>query len=179
MRGHIPCLPKDSSSVSIHNNAIPFSAPPFPTSNLHHISIAQLALKIRTTIVSQRTVEQMERVVTLFREISRRGGLPGFYQPNGNLHFVSSWPSAGWANLDFAPALEQSSSEIKKSGPDAGNVLFAGGHAKPPGRPCRIFSGVLSKQPDDTTAKGGYWCEAGGRANAWPKIEAYLTSLSN
>ena len=49
MRGHIPNLPKDGPSVSIHNNAIPSSLKPFPTFDLYLLSIAQFALKIRHT----------------------------------------------------------------------------------------------------------------------------------
>lgn len=58
-----------------------------------------------------------------------------------------------------------------------GKVLFAGGYAKIRGHPIRIFSIVLSKQRDDAAGEGGYWCEVGGRANAWPKVEEYLAAL--
>ena len=49
IRGHIPNLPKDGPSVSIHNNAVPSSLKPFPTFDLYLLSIAQFALKIRHT----------------------------------------------------------------------------------------------------------------------------------
>ena len=175
LRGHVPCLPKGGSSAHIHNNAIPFGLPPVPTSDLRYISIAQLALRIRHTIISQRTVENMEKIVTLFRESSRRRVFPGLYPSNGTPCMITSWTSSGWADLDFSPALEPSFSE-KQSGPDAGKVLFAGGRAN---HSRRMIAIIMSKHRDDTTGEGGYWCGVAGRANALPKMQEYLTALLN
>ena len=91
---------------------------------------------------------------------------------------ITSWTSNGWADLDFSPALEPSFPE-KRSDPDAGKVLFAGGRAALSGHFRRMAAIIMSKHRDDTTGEGGYWCAVAGRANAFPKMQEYLTSLLN
>src|ERR1700685_4124513 len=105
MRGHIPALPKSAEWVWINNGNIPFCVPAIPIADLCNMSVGEIALRIRETVVAQRTVEQMEKTMTVYREMARQECYPAYHAASGTNYYVTSWASAKWTELDFSPAL--------------------------------------------------------------------------
>ena len=177
IRGQLPTLPKDSTSVWIHNALVPITTSPFPTCQLPDLSIYQIALKIRQAIIAQRNVEEIEKQLTVYRETTRRGNFPAYHSSHGVCYYVTSWAAAKLSELDFSPALLAQDSEKSHSHADRGNVIFAGGSALSSHYGRRAWAIVLSKQVNDSSGESGYWCETGTVVKVWPLVEEFLRSL--
>ena len=176
IRGQLPSLPKDSSSVWIHNAFVPITVPPFPTSKLPDLSIYQIALKIRKSIIAQRNVNEIEKGLTVYRETAHRGDFPTYHSSYGMSYYVTSWASANLVDLDFKPALAKDS-EKSHSHSDVGKVIFAGGEESLTSFAGRGWGIVLSKQVKDSYGESGYWCQTGTTVKVWPLVEEFLNSL--
>lgn len=160
----------------LHNAIFPITVPPFATCKLHDLSIYQIAIKIREAIIAQRNVEEIEKSLTVYRELARRGDYPTVNSSYAMSYYVTSWASANWADLDFRAALAQDPEKLH-SHSDAGKVIFAGGSSAMGDFARRTWAIVLSKQVKDSSGEGGYWCETGTAAKVWPLVEAFLESL--
>ena len=175
IRGQLPSLPKDSSSVWIHNAIVPITVPSFATCQLPDLSIYQIALNVRKAIIAQRNVEEISKELTVYRENARRGNHQAFHSSYGMSYYLTSWSSAKLADLDFRPAfLAQDSRELHSEG---GRVIFAGGSVSMTELGRRAWAITLSKQGKDGSGESGYWCETGTVVKVWPLVEEFLNSL--
>ncbi|KAF9017691.1 hypothetical protein BDZ89DRAFT_1074626 [Hymenopellis radicata] len=159
LRGQIPELPKDEGSRYIHNAHLPLCAPALAIKDAKDMSITEIALHIRRTVIEQRTPEELAKVAPLFNESARRKDFPAYFDCTGSGHHVTSWVAGGFGR--------------------SGKVIFAGGESKIPGSDLgsSICTFVLSQAPTDSFGEGGYWLSMSAFQSAWPKIEEYIASL--
>ncbi|KZP11674.1 hypothetical protein FIBSPDRAFT_1050594 [Athelia psychrophila] len=183
-RAMLPEL-KDPSKAFLHNCITYFACPVIPSGSMPDSSVGDLARHIRAAIVAQRPLAQSEKVMTVYREMCRRGDYPSYCPPNGRQFTSTSWLAGRWPELDFSPAVidtesaDAGSTEKFKGGAlgDPGKVIFSGGSSNLPKMPRRLWAIIMSRQPDDAAGEGGVWFEMAARTELWPKIDEYLQSL--
>ncbi|KIY66900.1 hypothetical protein CYLTODRAFT_422984 [Cylindrobasidium torrendii FP15055 ss-10] len=162
-RGQIPQL--KGPDVFLGNGLFSMSTKPQPIGDLQRQSVAEIARRIRTTITEQRSIDQIERAITLHREMAIRQSLPVFNKANESNFYTTSWAAARIGDLDFSGALCE--------GEQGGNVVYAGGLGVTPkhkqGR--SRYSAIQSKVLPSDGLEGGYWCDVGARKEYWPVLE--------
>ncbi|KAF9027403.1 hypothetical protein BDZ89DRAFT_808633 [Hymenopellis radicata] len=95
LRGRIPLLP-ESPPVYLHNAVTIMTVRPIPICELKGMSIGQIALRIRETIISQRTPDELEHTMCIMKETARLGRSPRFFDSTQRGFMVSSWVSKEW-----------------------------------------------------------------------------------
>lgn len=173
LRGRVPQLPKES--IWLHNALTHINAEPFPSGEIHSLSIGEIAVKIRKAVVEQTTSEQLELQTTVNREISRIQDYSGYCDAPGRSYYISSWASAGFSELDFSAAVK---ADPENTVPSAGEVVFAGGASNKEGIPHRLNAFILSRMQESDDGDGGFWCEvASPRKGMWDQMEQFLATL--
>ncbi|KIY63968.1 hypothetical protein CYLTODRAFT_493504 [Cylindrobasidium torrendii FP15055 ss-10] len=140
------------------------------------LSISDIALALRKSVLAQRTPLWMEHTTTTLRELARRQSTPIYVPANQQGYISISWAGAGIGKLSFGGALEP---EQTVDGAD-GSLSYAGGFAMNPNQPGRSVMHVIqgrTEKNERTGEDGGFWCDFGAYSSKWKEIEGVLNGL--
>ncbi|CAI7650753.1 unnamed protein product [Penicillium glandicola] len=134
--------------------------------------LGQIALRIRQSVAEQRTPEQVEAMTALqMQTMEKTGYLALVGDPRMMLLSCSNWHKARLFDMDFSPAVLQSSVRSSSQNQKTGKPCYVNGvqHST------NSFRNVLSVIGKD--AGGNWWLTGVLRTDAWAHVEEQLHKL--
>ncbi|KGO47186.1 Transferase [Penicillium expansum] len=162
----------DSENEVYMGNALCMCPTFLQGSQLADESLGQIALRIRQSLVQQRSTEQAEAMAALqMQTMEKTGYLALVGDPRMVLLSCSNWHKARLYDVDFSPAILPSTSPEERQITIPGKPSYVNGVQHSP----ISFRNVLSVVGKDSA--GNWWLTGVLRTSAWVQVEEQLNLL--
>ncbi|KAH8900504.1 hypothetical protein GQ53DRAFT_835516 [Thozetella sp. PMI_491] len=160
VRNRIPALSGEKAEAYIHN-ALFYPTSRFPIDSSTPLS--EIAYQSRQALKNCMSEEDIDRDLTVIREMARRGQMTHICEPFDRSYNISNWCSV-WKDLDFSPAVKAAADGKDNVRP---KMLVLGGSGEL-SMPVRFGSLILSRSEE------GFWCEFAAPTTTFELIEEHL-----